>query len=240
MDSTTWRELWTLLPGWRHIGVDLPGHGGSAPLAPGWTLPEMAAQLGSVARATGAERMVALSMGSVLALQLAIDEPATVRRLVVGAPTISGRPAERGTDDRYRQLAFIRRMGPAAGLDDVPGHLADVWMRSPPDIFKGTLKHPALRAALRGVILRHRWDELTNGALRALTAHHQTADDLGRVTAATLVVHGDEDMPTFLDNARILGAAVPDCRLVNLPGAGHLCLLERPDEAAAVIDHHLR
>jgi pimeloyl-ACP methyl ester carboxylesterase len=179
-------------------------------------------------------------MGSTLALQLAMDEPATVRRLVLGAPTISGRPAEHGVDDRYRQLTLIRRMGRAAGLDDVQGHLADLWMRSPPDIFKGTLKHPSLREALRAVILRHRWDELANGAMRALTAHRQSAGDLSRITAATLVVCGDEDMPTFVDNARVLEKAVPDCRLVNLPAAGHLCLLERPHDVAAAIDDHLR
>ena len=28
MDSSTWEELWALLPGWFHIGVDLLGHGG--------------------------------------------------------------------------------------------------------------------------------------------------------------------------------------------------------------------
>ena len=27
MDSTSWSELWGLLPGWRHLGIDLPGHG---------------------------------------------------------------------------------------------------------------------------------------------------------------------------------------------------------------------
>jgi pimeloyl-ACP methyl ester carboxylesterase len=76
--------------------------------------------------------------------------------------------------------------------------------------------------------------------MRALTAHRQSADDLSRITAATLVVCGDEDMPTFVDNARVLEKAVPDCRLVNLPAAGHLCLLERPDDIAAAIDDHLR
>jgi pimeloyl-ACP methyl ester carboxylesterase len=239
MDSTTWRDLWALLPGWRHVGVDLPGHGRSAPLDPGHTLPRLAADLATLARAQGAERVVALSMGSAAALQLAIDEPALVRRLVIGSPTISGRASVPGVEKRYRQLVSVRRIGRGAA-GDLNEHLADLWMRSPPDIFAGALKHPPLRRALREVIVRHSWRELDDGAMRSLTAHRQTDDDLGRIAAATLVFCGDEDMPTFVRNAETLLAAVPDCRLVTLPGAGHLCLLERPADVVQVIDGHLR
>jgi pimeloyl-ACP methyl ester carboxylesterase len=238
MDSTTWRPLWRLLPGWRHIGVDLPGHGGSQPQSPRQTLPQLAARLAVLCRREGVRRVVALSFGSSVALQLAIDEPELVHRVVLGAPAIAGRPAEPGTGNRYRQLTMLRQIG--AGLPDLGERLAELWMRSPPDIFKGTLKHPPVRAALRSVIVRHRWDELASGAMHMLTRHEQTPEELRRIGAATLVVNGDEDMPTFVDNARTLRDTLPSCRVLDLPGAGHLGLLERPDDVAGPLAEHLR
>ncbi|MFI8461772.1 alpha/beta fold hydrolase [Kitasatospora sp. NPDC085464] len=233
MDSTTWQPLWERLPGWTHIGVDLPGHGRSAPLTPGLTLPALAGQLAELAKETGARRAVALSFGSMSALQLAVQEPSLLDRLVLAAPTLAGTPNEDSARVRYQQLAMLYRMtGPGEPL-------ADLWMQSPPDIFTGTERHPALRAALRSVVARHTWAELGNRAMDALTAHHHTADDLRRITARTLVLLGDEDMPAFTRNAELLRDTVPDCRLETLRETGHLPLLERPEECAPLIAAHL-
>jgi pimeloyl-ACP methyl ester carboxylesterase len=234
MDSSLWRPLWDLLPGWRHVGVDLPGHGRSAPLRAGRTLPELAGEIAAVARAVGAERVVALSFGTSVALQLAIDEPGLVRRLIVGAPTIAGAPPEPGTGDRYRELAVLYRL---AG----PGEqMAELWMRSPPDIFRGTERHPQLRASLRKVIAGHGWDELATGAMYSLSRHSQPADVLRGIRAATLVISGDEDMPSFIRNAELLRRVVAGCRVLSLAEAGHLSLIERPEAAADAIAAHLR
>jgi 2-succinyl-6-hydroxy-2,4-cyclohexadiene-1-carboxylate synthase len=233
MDSSTWGPLWELLPGWRHIGVDLPGHGRSGPFAPGLTLPRLAGQLAEVARATGARRMVALSFGSTGALQLAIQEPGLIERLVVAAPTLAGTANEPSAKRRYQQLALLHRL---AG----PGEqLADLWMQSPPDIFLGTEQHPELRRALRAVVVRHPWSELGSGAMDALTAHRHTEAELRRITARTLAVVGDQDMPAFVRNADLLRRTLADCRTLTVPGTGHLPLLERPEAVAAAIAEHL-
>src|SRR4029077_8416311 len=42
LDSSLWADLWQRLPGYRHIGVDLPGHGSSGPVPAGLTLPALA------------------------------------------------------------------------------------------------------------------------------------------------------------------------------------------------------
>src|SRR5258707_987948 len=133
MDASVWSELWSLLPGWRHVGVELPGHGQSPPLRPGTTLAGVAAQVAEVAAATGARRVVALSFGSCVALQLASNWPELVSHLVVGAPTIAGAPAEPGTDQRYRELAVMRRLAPSPGGGALAGEvLTDLWMQLPP------------------------------------------------------------------------------------------------------------
>ncbi|MGW3170653.1 alpha/beta fold hydrolase [Streptomyces sp. NPDC001153] len=233
MDSTVWRPLWDRLPGWSHIGVDLPGHGGSAPVPAGLTLTELAGWLAEIAEDTGARRVVALSFGSMAAVQLAVQRPRLVERLVVAAPTLAGTANDAAAKARYRQLAMLYRMtGPGE-------QLADLWMQSPPDIFKGTERHPEVRAALRAVVARHSWAELGNGAMDGLTACRHTEDDLRRITARTLVIVGDDDMPAFVRNGELLQAAVPDCRLLTLLEAGHLPLLERPAAVASLIASHL-
>ena len=234
MDSSLWGDLWDRLPGFRHVGVDLPGHGASGPLPAGLTLPALAAEVADLARSVDASRVVALSFGTIVGLQLAIDAPDLVQRLILGAPTISGWPAEPGISERYRQLGLLRRF---AG----PGEqMAELWMSSPPDIFRGTERHPRLRGQIRSVVIRHSWAELVNGRMRPLTEHVQDVTALSRITAHTLVVIGDEDMPAYHQHAGTLCSAVARCRSVTLPGAGHLCLLERPDEVAPILDGHLR
>lgn len=233
MDSSTWQPLWDLLPGWRHVGADLPGHGGSDPMPRGITLPALAAELVAVAKAESAERIVALSFGSCAALQVLIDEPDLMTHAVLGAPTIAGADPDPLAEQRYRELALLKRF---AGPGEM---LADRWMQSPPDIFRGVAKHPATRAALRDVILRHRFAELDTGAMRTLTDHVHTNADLRRITAATLVLVGDEDMPTFVANAHRLRDVVP-AEVITVPNAGHLPLLERPAVVAPAIDAHLR
>jgi pimeloyl-ACP methyl ester carboxylesterase len=231
LDSSLWADLWQRLPGYRHIGVDLPGHGSSGPVPAGLTLPALARELAGLARAEDARRVVALSFGTIAALQLAIDAPEVVQRLVVGAPGIGGQYAD-GVAERYQQLALLRRI---AG----PGQLmTDLWMSSPPDLFQGTERHPVLRQRVREVVMRHDWAELANGRFRVLAGHAQ-AQSLSRITADTLVILGDEDMPAYHENTRTLCRAVPICRSHLVSAAGHLVLLERPAEVAAVIASQL-
>lgn len=240
MDSSVWAELWERLPGWRHVGVDLPGHGQSPPLVPGLTLAGLAAQVAEVAEAVGARRVVGLSLGSCVALQLAADRPDLVEKLSVGAPTIAGAPSEPGTAERHRELKVLRRMAPVMSKRIPAGELlADLWMQSPPDIFRGTEAHPELRRRLREVIVRHRWEELATGALGSVAEAVHSDDDLRRITAATLVFCGDEDMPTFIENAARLGRVLPGGRVEPVSKAGHLCLLERPADVIPALAAHL-
>ncbi|MFJ5547856.1 alpha/beta fold hydrolase [Streptomyces sp. NPDC093225] len=235
MDATLWRPLWRLLPGLRHVGVDLPGHGGSAPLRPGTTLPEVAEQVAEVARAEGARRWVGLSFGSTVVLQMALARPDAVDRLVLGAPTPAGGPPDPAARKRYIELLMLRRMRGAAAAEQ----LADLWMAAPPDIFKGTEDHPELRAEIREVVARHSWAELSDGSMAGLSAHVHTEDALAAVTARTFVLTGSDDMPVFHANAAMLSRVLPACVAQLVPSAGHLPLLEQPWTVAAPLLDHL-
>nr|WSW66340.1 alpha/beta hydrolase [Streptomyces sp. NBC_00995] len=231
MDSTLWRPLWELLPGLRHVGVDLPGHGGSEPLEPGVTLPALAARLLDVARAEGTTRLAGLSFGSTVVLHMALSAPDSAAAVVLGAPTPAGGPPDPAARKRYIEMLMLRRMRGAQAA----GGLADLWMSAPPDIFRGTERHPVLRARIRAVVERHSWAELDNGAMAALSGHVHTPADLARIRADTLALTGSADMPVFHANAALLAGALPHCRSVVVPDSGHLPFLERPEEVAGPI-----
>ena len=70
---------------------------------------------------------------------------------------------------------------------------------------------------------------------RAL-AEADLRDVLPRVRVPTLLLYGDNDVRAPLDVATALRAAIPESRLVVLPGVGHVSSVETPD----VFNQHLR
>lgn len=65
--------------------------------------------------------------------------------------------------------------------------------------------------------------------------HRILGDVLGRVAVPTLVCNGSADLLTTPGEARRLARALPDGRAVTVPGAGHMVMLERADELAAIV-----
>jgi pimeloyl-ACP methyl ester carboxylesterase len=234
MDSSVWDELWALLPAWHHIGIDLPGHGASRPIRPTDDLRSLALRLGEVALRHSVRHLAALSFGTMLALQTAIEYPHAFASVTLGAPALAGGPQDAAAATRYRQLVQLYRHG-GSGPE-----LARLWMRSPPDIFKGVGERPELQERLFAVISRHTWRELENHSMFLLTRPSQERRDLRAVGASTLVVLGVHELAAFRACADVIVDAIPVCKRVELASAGHLCLLESPEESARVIDAHLR
>ncbi|AKU15601.1 alpha/beta fold hydrolase [Luteipulveratus mongoliensis] len=232
MNSDVWANLWSRLPG-HHIGVDLPGHGASRPGSPADDLSAVAREVARVMAEHGSRTLVAMSFGSSVGLQVAIDHPELVARLVLAAPTISEPAVDDAARDRMTQLVRAK----AAGMR--PSWLTQIWMSAPPDIFTGLHSHPARLAAVRAVVEAHSYDELLSGSMGGMFASVQTEEDLARIAAATLVIVGEQDMPRFVTNADRLRAAVPRCRVRRIQDAGHLPLLELPEVCAPLIAEFL-
>jgi pimeloyl-ACP methyl ester carboxylesterase len=53
---------------------------------------------------------------------------------------------------------------------------------------------------------------------------------LPRIQAPTLVITGDSDEVVPPEQAHLIAAKVPHSTLVELKGAGHMAMMERPDE----------
>ena len=68
------------------------------------------------------------------------------------------------------------------------------------------------------------------------------ADEIGSVTAPTLVIVGSEDGATTQAKSEAIAAAIPGATLEVLPGVGHVSTLESPaavtDLLVAFLDEH--
>lgn len=233
MDSRIWPGLWPSLPGFRHVAVDLPGHGDSPPMTPATTMAGLARGLAEVLRREQADRLVAISLGTMVAFEVAIRRLHPLAKLAVVAPALVGMPAAADTAAQYRALTGLRRFGMRG-----PG-LVDVWMSPKSGIFAGLSRYPERYQRLREVVRDHSWDELSFGGPCAFYREPQDSGDLPGSAAEMLVLAGDQDMPEFRDLCGQLDRDLDGARVISLPGAGHLPLLEQPDVAVPLLAEFL-
>ena len=92
---------------WRGIAYDVRGRGRTTGPDSDYSIPSLAADLGSFIDALGiaAPDLVGHSLGSAIVMQFALDHPATVSSLTVAAPAwVDGIPNPPGTVERQRKL----------------------------------------------------------------------------------------------------------------------------------------
>jgi poly(3-hydroxyoctanoate) depolymerase len=212
------------------IGFDAPGVGQSS--AYRWPR-----RIGGVARtvermldALGYDRVdvLGVSLGGVVAQQLARQAPRRVRRLVLAAtgPGLGGLPGSPSvlwalvTPRRYHQPDYYRR---------VAGRLYGGEARRDPDaLLHGSVARFVEPPSLWGYA----------GQLYAISGW-TSLPWLSRLRQPTLVLAGDDDPIVPLVNGRILAWRIPRARLHVVPGGGHLFLLERPAELATLVARFL-
>ena len=207
------------------IVYDNRGSGRSeAPLRP-TSMPELAADAAGLLRELGVEsaHVCGLSMGGMIAQELAIRFPERVRGLVLGGTTPGGPRAARPT------LRELQALGAAAagGWSDRERAWLGEWLfseafrREQPERARELLRHFGRHRARAHGVWSHWW----------ASVYHDTTSRLHCIAAPTLVMHGERDAMAPISNARLLASRIPDAELAIVPGAGHAYLLERPRES---------
>jgi pimeloyl-ACP methyl ester carboxylesterase len=179
--------------------------------AEGATMADLAADGAAAMRALGTPiDVIGLSTGGAIALQLALDHPALVRRLVLVATGPRLSPV--GARASARCAALIEAGRPRAGLKA----LALMMPRAVTRIVMGW----TFWLGAAAVSLGKDWDpRLVARALRAELAFDATAR-LAKLRVPTLLIAGDRDPCYAIVDARDAAARIPDARLIEIH-AGH-------------------
>lgn len=205
------------------IRYDNRGAGRSpAPWRP-TSIPELAADAVHLLDALGVDsaHVYGLSMGGMVAQELAIRFPHRVRALVLGATSHGGPKA--ALPSPAVLTAFGSRGAPQAVRAELVARVlfSAQFRRDHPGVVAAHLRNLAAhRASLRGA-LSH----------LAASTWHDTRARLGGIAAPTLVLHGAADELLPVRNAELLARRIPDATLAVLPGAGHAYLLEQPEQS---------
>jgi pimeloyl-ACP methyl ester carboxylesterase len=209
--------LGELAAGRRVITTELQGHGRTADierdLEPGLLAGDVAALLDHLG--AGQADVLGFSLGGTVAVQLALDHPDRVGRLIPVSVSFAGDgyhqeisdPARHAistrmpTEEDFRQMreAYLR-------VAPDPGHFDAFWAKvgQAANGFKG-------------------W----------------TPGELGSITAPTLLVFGDHDF-VRLEHAVQVHALIPGAQLAVVPGATHVGVLRRADLVVPLVNGFLR
>jgi pimeloyl-ACP methyl ester carboxylesterase len=217
------------------ITYDHRGSGRSGARLRPTSMPELAADAARLLDAIGVDsaHVYGVSMGGMVALELALRFPERVRGLVLGCTTAGGPLAVRPS---LRELRVISAV--AAGELRKPGR---PWLAT--FLFSPAFRrdHPDRVAFLLEHFHRHRPSPHGAAAQFWATVFHDTVARLPRIQAPTLVFHGEHDVMSPLGNSQLLAQRIPDAELAVVEGAGHAYALERPEESFALLcDWHDR
>jgi 3-oxoadipate enol-lactonase len=211
------------------LRYDLPGHGTSAVPAAPYGIADLSAQLAKILAAHEIRRthVAGISLGGLIAQHLAATRSDLVDRLILVDTTPRYTDELRAMWDKRASAA--RAVGVAPLIDD----LLKIWFS--PD---------ALARDADGV--RYVRDALARCPAEgyALACEALRAADLRelapRISAPTLVICGDDDIPSFRDAARWLASRIRNARLAWITGARHASVLEKPAEARGLMRDFLR
>ena len=208
------------------VAFDAPGIGESTAYTLPRRMPGIARTIEAMLDALGYDQVdvLGVSLGGVVAQQLAHQAPRRVRRLVLAAtgPGLGGLP---GSPRVLLALATPRRYYQPDHYRRIAGRIYGGQARRDPDaLLHGSPARFVERPSVRGYL----------GQLYAIGGW-TSLPWLHRLRQPTLVMAGDDDPIVPLLNGRILVCRIPDARLHVVDGGGHLFLLERPAEMAALV-----
>ncbi len=219
VDSRMWRpQLTALADEFAVVAWDEPGAGRSSDVPADFALADYANCLAAliVALDLGPAHVAGLSWGGTVALELYRHHPELVATLLL-VDTYAGWKGSLPAAEVRARVDGVRRMLAAAD------HLFDptlpgLFAGDPPAEFVPLLEEMA--AAVRPGSMR---------TALLVMAEADQRDLLPRIAVPTLLIWGELDARSPLTVARQFEQAIPDAKLVVIPGAGHVSNLEQPE-----------
>lgn len=186
-----------------------------------YTIPMLAADALGLLDALKLEHahVLGASLGGMVALQLALDHPARVDRLVLCATTFGGPNAVLPAPE---VLAFMAQRAGTPKERFARG-MALAFSKS----FIASRAHEA--DFIRREMEKNRQPDEAYVRQAYAPLGFNVEDRLSQLAHPALVIAGDQDQAVPPENARRLAAKLPHAALALLEGAGHLCFIEQAE-----------
>jgi 3-oxoadipate enol-lactonase len=231
-----WSTIPLLARSFRVIAFDNRGTGRSSRLQWPYSVSQMAGDAVAVLDAAGEQRahVYGISLGSLVAQEVALRHPDRVQALVLGASSAGGFAAYKPAPTSFAQTFLVRAgaMGPEeAEWAAVPYTYAEKTRRFHSDRIATDIAH-RLSSPPEPLAYMHQ---------AAAVAAHDAYERLNRMAAPTLVVHGEQDVFIPPANALVLAERIPGAQLRLWPDAAHMYPIDEPradEEIARFLLHH--
>jgi len=210
------------------VAYDHRGVGHSSAVSVPFTICDLADDAAALMEILGWEsaHVVGVSMGGMVAQELALRHPGRIRTLTLGCTYCGGEGSALTSSEVSSKLGEAmmsgdreRAIATAYEVNVSPGYGAD---KSAYATFYEMAT--ALPVAVPVIMLQ----------AQAIQSH-DTLDRLGQIAAPTLVIHGTEDEMLPHSNAVLIAARIPGARLETLDGVGHMFWWEQPQRSAEAI-----
>jgi 3-oxoadipate enol-lactonase len=219
--SNVWTPVLPALVRHRTIRPDLPGSGRSHRVEGSLTIGRFVEAMQRVCAALRLDRVhvAGHSLGTIVALHLAVTTPRLVRSLALFGPLASPPDAAR---------PGIRARGAKARDEGEAGMqaIADTLLTTAVSAETRT-RRPVAVAVVRELLMR----QCPDGYARTCEALADAQPaEMGGITCPTLLVTGDEDTVSPAQSVRLLGGRIPGARVEVLARCGHWTPIEKPAE----------
>jgi 3-oxoadipate enol-lactonase len=220
-DRRMWDPQWEAFStSFRVVRCDLPGFGDTPEMPGGVLWHRLVAELLESLEISRCH-LVGASIGSRVALELALAKPRLVDRLVLAPPPLLRPPSKVIIDFGEAEDAALE----AGDLEAATELNLRTWVdgagQGPGRV------DPALRAKVAEMQLlafQH-----ASGEGWPTWPEPPAAERLDQLAASTLVIVGDLDQPDVLEAADLLVAVVADCRKLVIEGTAHVMSMEQPE-----------
>ncbi len=174
--------------------------------------------------------VMGISMGGMIAQELALAHPERVRTLTLGCTYCGGPGSALAAQDVIRELGAAMmsgdreralRVGFEVNVSDAAAADDEAYARF--------LEIGRSRPVAVAVVMEQ---------MQAIAAH-DTYERLAALDALpTLVLHGTDDRMLPVQNGRLIASRIPGSRLEVFDGVGHLFFWERPERTAELVREH--
>jgi pimeloyl-ACP methyl ester carboxylesterase len=213
------------------IAFDNRGMGLSAPATEAFSIAEMAADTTALLDALEIEsaHVLGISMGGMIAQELALANPGKLRSLTLGCTYCGGPGSQLMDPSDFQGLAEAMASGDAQRV------FRAMWeLNLSPGFREDENRYPSFTAMAAALPAPRQTIGLQ---VQAITAH-DTSARLPGLTVPPLVIHGTVDRVLGYPNGPLIASLIPGARLETLDDVGHMFWWEQPERSAELVREH--